>query len=161
MGSASVEIRVFLCLLVLAAVGCSSSDEPEHVISYSHNYSEELAIPVNEDTVLLLVGTDGNLPSNIDTTGVFVDTAFSEANIMRLNVQVVGSTYTREDRAIVEHRWRGDTLQVWVGYRPPWSWETSTGFEKTSYPPPWFMAKRIDVRLPEGTAVRYLGRWFE
>ena len=152
-----------LCLLVLVSVlvGCSSTEEPEDVITYEHDYNVEFAIPADVDTVLLTVGTSGYLPKNIDTTSVFIDAAYSVDELLRFDVDVVGRTYVREERAVVDYQWRGDTLQVWCGHAGPWSWKSNPGPEKTSYPPPWFMARRVNVSLPEGVSIRYLGRWFE
>jgi hypothetical protein len=154
---------IALCLLVSisALVGCGSTEEPEDVVTYNHDYSEEFAIPVEVDTVLLTVGTSGYLPNNVDTTSVFIDTANSVDEFLRFDIEVVGRTYVRDERAVVDYRWRGDTLQVWCGYSRPWSWKSDFSPEKTSYPNPWFMAKRVNVTLPEGATVRYLGRWFE
>jgi len=147
--------------LALAVAGCSSTDEPEHVVSYDHDYHEEFAVQVVADTVQLLVGANYGLPSNVDTTTVFIDTAVSEPGILGLDLRVLGFSYAPDDRAITGYSWRGDTLRVWCGTTAPAYRGPVGGAEKTSYPPPWFVAQRVDVRLPEGTAIKYLGRWFE
>ena len=76
------------CLLALALAGCSSTDGPVDVVSYGHDYEEELVLPVEAADVHLLVGTSGYLPSDVDTTTVFLDTAVSEPGILRLTIRV-------------------------------------------------------------------------
>lgn len=81
--------------------------------------------------------------------------------MLRLEIQVLGMTYDRNRLAVLDFRWAGDTLQVWCGYNQPRFWEPGSGTEKTSYPEPWFMPGRVDVKLPAEVGIRYLGRWFE
>lgn len=52
------------CLLCLAAVlvGCTTTEEPEPVPAYLHDYSKVLAVPVDTDTVLMMVGTNPSFP---------------------------------------------------------------------------------------------------
>ncbi len=151
------------CSLVLAValVGCTTTEEPEPVPAYHHDYIKVLAVPVDTDTVLMMVGTSLSYSGNLDTTTVHIDTAPSEDELLRLEIQVLGMTYDRNRLAVLDYRWNGDTLQVWCGYHQPRSWEPGAGSEKTSYPEPWFMPGRVDVKLPAGVGVRYLGRWFE
>jgi len=160
---AATGVGTYGCLiLVLAVLGaCDSGTEPENVVQYRHSYIEELVESAAVDTVLLLVGTVGSLPGDIDTTTVYIDTALAEEGTLRLNVHVLGRTYDPDDRAFVDHRWSGDTLQVWCGFTPPYSWKSDLPPNKTSYPQPWFMPSRVDVQIPDGVAVRYVGRWYE
>lgn len=149
-------------ILLLAVLGaCDSGTGPEPVEQYRHRYVVELAASSAADTVLLQVGTNISLPDNVDTTAVFLDIAPAEEGAVRLGVHVLGLTYDPDDRAVVDHRWRGDTLQVWCGFMTPQFWGPGRPLDKTSYPPPWFMPERIDVQLPAGAVIRYVGRWFE
>jgi hypothetical protein len=150
-----------LTVLALATAGCSDVDEPPSVRSYAHDYAQELTTVASVDTVRLRVGVDFWVPETVDTTRVFIDTASSPDDTLRLTLGIVGHSYGAHDRATVLAGWYGDTLSVWCGVMeplPPVAGIVGVG-EKTSYPPPWFAATRVDVTLPAGVALEYLGRW--
>lgn len=142
-------------------VGCSTQEGPEPVTAYRHDYHADLTVEAAPDTVLLLVGTSGQLPGDLTETAVLINTTDSADELLRLDLRVVGMTYEPYERATITSRWRGDTLQVWCGHGPARAWGPVVDAEKTSYVAPWFMPAQVGVTLPTGTTLRYLGRWFE
>lgn len=156
------EWRPLMRLLgVVLLAGCSTQEGPESVESYRHDYHADLAVAVAPDTVLLVVGTSGQLPGDLAATAVLINTAESADELLRLDLRVLGMTYDPYERATIDSRWRGDTLQVWCGHGPPRYWGPIVDYEKTSFVSPWFMPAQVGVTLPAGVHVRYLGRWFE
>ena len=150
-------IMVFIAS-ALAVVGCSVSDGPSFSSLHRQDYIDEYAVSAESDSVLLIVGEYwyGDDPGQ---TGVFVSTEPSSDDTIRFRFHVIGETRERNDRAIIDHRWSGDTLRVSCSDHLPWEWEVVEEPSKTQPPTPWLLPERVDIMLPPRVDFRHIGLW--
>ena len=156
----------FAIALALFSVGCDSNsfDDPCGYTSplYEFAYDSELATLAPGDSVLLMLGTVSHrFPSALDGD-VYVNAQPSVDDSVRLDMHAFGWYGTQqtggEQIGTIDHRWAGDTLQVWFGLGgiPPWTWGQPA--EKCSPAPQQIDVSRVNLSLPEGVGLRVIHR---
>lgn len=152
-------LLVMCGLLAMVAGGCDGTEGPDLPPLYDVAYSDQLSAPAAGDSIYVALCTGVGWAPNREVR-VYLDTQPSGDENVRLDLHVVGRVYDRNARAVIEHRWGGDTLFVWCAEQSPATWSYEMGADKTSPVPAWLLADRVDVSVPAGIGFRYVGRWW-
>jgi hypothetical protein len=144
---------------VMVVAGCNNSHIPKPPPYYNISYNEELTVAVPGDSVLVSIGTECK-PGRDPGLSVYVDAQASDDGSARFNMHVVGFAYAQGQRAVINPTWAGDTLSIWCGAEEPRWPQSLQCVEKDSPALPWFFPERVDIVVPSGVGVRYIGRWY-
>lgn len=155
------RITLIMYVVTLAALGCGSSEGlgPDPKPIHDRDFSQSAFISVAGDSALVLVGT--SLNGALKPARVYFDAIPSNPGRLHFNFHIVGETWVEDQPAVISSWWSGDTLRVWCAHGDMSELQFGPGYSKTTPKTSWLVPDRVDIAIPTGVGVRFLGNWYE